>query len=103
MTESNLFQLAQVVTDLPMHHHQYQDPPSSVAIPNSRDSKNCQPLLVRKVTNCIICFHNILNRMIECLYCMCYLLHLFKSKYTLKKKKTNSTSYLLDLLFSNME
>lgn len=61
MAENNLFQLAQVVTELPLHRHhlkieqqQQQQQPSS-PMPNTRSSDpQQQPLLARKVTFFII-------------------------------------------------
>lgn len=57
MAENNLFQLAQVVTDLPMHHHHQAEHQPSSPMPNSHFSSNGQqqqqqgrhPLAARKV------------------------------------------------------
>lgn len=65
MAENNLFQLAQVVTDLPMHHHQAEQHQPSSPMPNSHFGTNNQqlqqqqqiqqgrhPLAARKVRKC---------------------------------------------------
>jgi hypothetical protein len=50
MAENNLFQLAQVVTELPLHHrhHEEHQQPSS-PLPNTRPNEPHHPLLARKV------------------------------------------------------
>lgn len=66
MAENNLFQLAQVVTDLPMHHHQAEQHQPSSPMPNSHFGNNNtqqqqqqqqqgrHPLAARK-NACIVC------------------------------------------------